>query len=327
MRSVVTARSWMAAPGVGQPVAGSARPCSRGAWRPGTRSLPDWSGRWSWLQTAGGLGHRRDGLGPQVLRVGAGEPHPADPLDRADRPEQVGEERAAPGQVAAVGVDVLTEQGDLDHARGRPAPRPRPRGRRTGRLTSRPAHRGHDAEGARVVAPGLDGHPGRVGDLAHAPSSGRRGRAPRVGIGRVEDLDHRARSAAAWRRSAGARARLWVPNTTSTWPARWRIELPVLLGQAAADGDLQVRALRPASAFRLPEVAVELVVGVLADAAGVEDHDVGRLERRRSAPARRPTRRPARRSESCSFIWQPKVRMWNVAATRRSVGPRAGRRC
>src|SRR5580658_1393585 len=43
------------------------------------------------------------------------------------------------------------------------------------------------------------------------------------------------------------------------------------------------------------------------------------------------TRSPARRSESCSFIWHPKVRMWNVRAmgpkcTRRPRSPRSGTR-
>ena len=50
----------------------------------------------------------------------------------------------------------------------------------------------------------------------------------------------------------------------------------VLLRETAADGDLHVGVAqlgRP----QLPEVAVELVVGVLAHGAGVEDDDVGRL--------------------------------------------------
>ncbi len=61
------------------------------------------------------LGHGGDGLGAQVLRVRAGEAHPPDALDGADGPQQRGEERAAPGQVAAVGVHVLAEQRDLGH--------------------------------------------------------------------------------------------------------------------------------------------------------------------------------------------------------------------
>ena len=45
---------------------------------------------------------------------------------------------AAPGQVAAVGVDVLPEQRHLPHAVGGHRLRPRRRARRIGRLTSRP---------------------------------------------------------------------------------------------------------------------------------------------------------------------------------------------
>ena len=80
-------------------------------------------------------------------------------------------------------------------------------------------------------------------------------------------------------------------------------ELAVLLGQAAADRDLQ---LGPALLQRLQpaEVPVELVVGVLADAAGVEHDDVGDVEvvGRLHAVGRE---QPAIRSESCSFIWHP----------------------
>ena len=50
----------------------------------------------------------------------------------------------------------------------------------------------------------------------------------------------------------------------------------VLLGQAAADGDLHPGLLR-LHRREVAEVAVELVVGVLADRAGVEHDDVGLL--------------------------------------------------
>jgi len=54
-------------------------------------------------------------------------------------------------------------------------------------------------------------------------------------------------------------------------------EIAVFLGEAAADGDLHVGSpllelLEPA------EMPVELVVGVLTDAAGVQHDDVGRVE-------------------------------------------------
>ena len=83
-------------PGQRPAARGSARRCSRGAWRPGRASLPDWSGRCRCGHTAGWVGHGLDGLGPQVLRVRAGVADPADALDLGHRAEQVGEQRAGP---------------------------------------------------------------------------------------------------------------------------------------------------------------------------------------------------------------------------------------
>ena len=68
-----------------------------------------------------------------------------------------------------------------------------------------------------------------------------------------------------------------MPNTTSTWPARCDDELAVLLREAPTHRDLEVRALG-LQRLEPPEVAVELVVGVLADAARVEHDDVGGVE-------------------------------------------------
>ena len=133
------------------------------------------------------------------------------------------------------------------------------------------AHDGHDAERARVVAPDLDGDP---------RASGR----PRARAGSADGYA-----------SCSSRISTTGPSARALVEQRGRVgevvgaehdvdvagplddQLAVLLGQAAADRDLQVG---PAVLQRLevPEVAVELVVGVLADAAGVEHHDVGRLE-------------------------------------------------
>ena len=66
---------------------------------------------------------------------------------------------------------------------------------------------------------------------------------------------------------------LWVPNTTSTHGARRAMPSPVLLRQAAADGDLHAR---PGVLHRqqMTEVAVQPVVGVLPDGTGVEDDHI-----------------------------------------------------
>ena len=196
----------------------------------------------------------------------AGETDTPDPVDGADGAQKFGEQRTAPGDVAPVGVDVLTEERDLDCSgvgqllhlgddlvEG-PADLPAP-------------HRGDDAEGAPVVAADLDRHPGGVGKVA--PHGQRGGE----GVGLLEDLHDRAFE---------GRAPQQVGRVADVVGAEDDIDVgrplldqpPVLLGQAAADGDLQIG---PAllERLQLAEVAVEPVVGVLADAAGVEQDEVG----------------------------------------------------
>ena len=82
--------------------------------------------------------------------------------------------------------------------------------------------------------------------------------------------------------------------------------LALLLGDAARHGDDQVRA-RALERRELADLAPELLLGLLAHAAGVEDDEVGVLEPGRSTPRRRPRRTPPIRSESWTFIWQPNV--------------------
>ena len=50
------------------------------------------------LAHRGGVGHRREGLGPHVLGVRAGVAHPADALDGTDVAQQIGEQRAQRGR-------------------------------------------------------------------------------------------------------------------------------------------------------------------------------------------------------------------------------------
>ena len=120
------------------------------------------------------LSHCRDRLGPQVLGVRTGEAHPADAVGRAQRAQEVGEERPPPGQVATVRVDVLPEQRDLDGAGG---------GERRGFLDDlrertadlAPAHRRHDAEGTAVVTADLNGQPRRERQVAPRGQRARKG--------------------------------------------------------------------------------------------------------------------------------------------------------
>ncbi len=248
------------------------------------RSLPDCSGRCRCSHTALVVAIASIVVGAQILRVRAREPNPADAVDRAHRPQQLGEERAhgrgsacAPRcerQVAAVGVHVLPEQGDLgDALRGEALDLGDERVEGSADLG--PAHRGHDAERARVVAADLDRDPRAVALLAlGGERRGERGRV--VGSGRLEHLDDRPLALATSSMRSAARCTLWVPNTTSTHGAFARIALALVLREAAAHDDLHAGAA-VLDGLQHAEVAVELVVGVLTDAAAVEHHDVGVL--------------------------------------------------
>ena len=140
MMSVVTARSSIAARAAAEPLEVARRPCSRGACAPACGRCP--------TATAGAGARTRSAhsaiaaivSGAEVLRVRRREADALDAVDRVDRAQQVGELRPvlARAEVAAVGVDVLAEQRDLDARRRRRAPRPRATMSPMRRLTSRP---------------------------------------------------------------------------------------------------------------------------------------------------------------------------------------------
>ncbi len=141
------------------------------------------------------------------------------------------------------------------------------------------AQRRHDAERAGVVAPDRDRHPGGVRRLA--PGGQRRGEH----LERLQDLDLclllHARPLQQHRQRADV-----VGAEHDVHPGRLAGDgVAVLLGQAAADGDLHARTLR-LHRREVAEVAVELVVGVLPHRAGVEDHHVGGLTGRGGDVAR-----------------------------------------
>ena len=167
------------------------------------------------------------------------EPHAADAVDRVERAQQV-RELGPPlprAEVAAVRVDVLAEQRDLAHAVG-------------GELldladdVAHPAadlaaaDGGHDAERARVVAADLDRHPGRVRVLA----PGRQGRGIRLVL--LEDLDDRALGARPLQELTGPAEVVRAEHDVDV-PGPLHDQVAVLLGQAAADRDLEVRAGAP----------------------------------------------------------------------------------
>ena len=219
-------------------------------------------------------GHRFDRLDPQILRVRAGEPDAADAIDRADRSQELGEQRPAFGQVAAVRVDVLPEERDLDHTvGGETLDLAHDLVERARDLL--PAHRRHDAERTPVVAPDLDGDPRRVRHLAARRQRGRE-RVVVVRVGRVEDLSDRAGLPSLGDEGRGS-VHVVRPEHDIDVRRPLANQVAVLLGQATGNHDLQIGP-RLLHRLEMTQVAVELVVGVLTDAAGVEHDHIGVVE-------------------------------------------------
>ena len=215
MMSVVTARSSTAARAAAQPGRGSARRCSRGACATSVRSLPDCNGRCRCSHTDGHSAIAAIVSGRRSFGCGDVNRTRLEAVDRVERAQQIGElrrycpaPRSRPYELTfwpssvistdAVGDELLDLVHDVTHAAA----------------DLGAAHDGHDAEGARVVAADLDGDPRGVRDVTS------RGQRRRIRLVLLEDLDDRALGARPARADAGACARLWVPNTTSTWPAR-----------------------------------------------------------------------------------------------------------
>ena len=69
----------------------------------------------------------------------------------------------------------------------------------------------------------------------------------RVRLVLLEDLDDRALGARPLEQRRARCARLCVPNTTSTCGARASDLVAVLLGEAAADRDLEIGPVRPSA--------------------------------------------------------------------------------
>ncbi len=185
------------------------------------------------------LRHRLDDVVGELGRVRRGEPHPLQAVDAPACAQQLGERAAVArligvGERDAVGVDVLPEQRHLEDALVH-------QGLHLGQHVARPAvdllaaQRRHDAERAGVVAADGDRNPSGVGGFA------RDGQVGRKLLQRLDDFDL---------------GRLVVPGAVEQRRQRPDVvgaeddvhprRLPqhrvaVLLGQAAADGDLHVR--------------------------------------------------------------------------------------
>ena len=216
----------------------------------------------------GRLGHRRDDVVGEVTRVRAREAHALEALDMPAGSQEIGEGTSIT-ELHAVGVDVLSEQSHLDHTLGDQC---LDLGEDVSGATVLllATQRGHDAEGAGVIAADTDRHPGGVRRLA---PSGQRGRED---LETLEDLDlgllrdtrplEQGRQRTEIVRAEDDIDPGGAPHDLAT----------VLLSQTATDGDLHPG---PAGLDRgeVAEVAVEPVVGVLPHGAGVEDDEVGLL--------------------------------------------------
>ena len=266
------------------------------------RSEPDCSGMCSVGQTFGVSAIASITSSVNSAGMRRGEAHPLQPVDAPARAQQLRERAAVArlvgvGERDPVGVDVLAEQRHLEHALV-------DQRLHLGQHVAGPAvdllaaQRGHDAERAGVVAADGDRNPCGVGGFARGGQSGREL------LERLDDFDL---------------GRAVVPGAVEQRRQRADVvgaehdvhprglpqhRVAVLLGQAAADGDLHV-GVGLLARREVAEVAVELVVGVLAHRAGVEHDDVGVGAVGRALGIRRPPADPASRSESCTFIWQP----------------------
>ena len=138
-----------------------------------------------------------------------------------------------------------------------------------------PHHR-DDAEGAGVVAADGDRHPRRVRHLA-VRRQRRRHIVDRRSL--FPDLGHRAPLLGVIEQAEHPVQVVGAEDHIDPGGLR-HDQVAVLLGEASADDDAQPGPLI-LDRLQLPEIAVEPVVGVLPDAAGVDEHHVGIVDVRR----------------------------------------------
>ncbi len=219
------------------------------------------------------LGHGRDQVAAEVLRVRAGEADAFDAVDAVAFAQELGEGEARAGrQVAAVGVDVLTEQCDFAHsAAGQLLDLADDLLRRAAHLLA--AHGRHDAVRANRVTAHRDLHPSLIRTLTtggqlrreSALLTGAEASPGTVSFGfqPLPQLGNRAR-----------------PEGEVHLREMLEQVLALHLGEAAADRE-QAPWIGVLERFCQPQVRRQPRLGLFANGAGVEDHQVGLLERRR----------------------------------------------
>ncbi len=216
----------------------------------------------------------RDHVIGEVLGVRAREAHALQAIvgQRAAGPQELAEGVPIP-ELHAVRVDVLPEEGHLEHALSDQRPH-------LGEDLARPAvllappQRRHDAERTRVVAAHRDRDPSGVRRLP--PRRQRR----REDLQRLEDLHLGRRVVPGPLQQHGQGADV-VGAEDDVDPRGPADDLaPVLLREASAHRDLHA-GMGVLDGTEMTQVAVQAVVGVLPDRARVEHDDVGGARRLR----------------------------------------------
>ena len=239
----------------------------------------------------------RRGTGRDVPRMRAGEPDTLDAVDVVHRLEQAGEIAARVVRRLVVVHDLAEQLHFASAVRRGLADLRQDVGLRPHALVA--ARVRDDAEAAELVA-AFDDRDVRL----HRVVPPRHPERKRHIVVRVEIEQRRT---AAFARPAptsiGSRRMAWVPMTTSATPGeRLKMRRAFLLRHAAGDGDNRVvPAVLSAELPQLAKARVELLLGALANAAGVDDDDVG-VGGLGSRPRSRPARgaRPSARSRGRS---------------------------
>ena len=207
----------------------------------------------------------------EVAGVAGGEANPLQAFDVMDAVQQVGEGVLAPPlggdsrQVAAVGIDVLAQQGDLLESAGGQPLHLQPDGAGQARLLQAP-HRGHHAVGAALVAAVDHIHPGADGAVA-------------AGGGDVlEDVvllrgHHLLALLHLAEQPLQAIGVLGTHHQVELGHAAQQ-RLPLLLGHAARHHQGEP-GIEPLALGLAAQVAVDLLLGVVANRAGVVEHQIG----------------------------------------------------
>ena len=223
------------------------------------------------LAQLGEVGAGVDQAFGEVAGVARGEADAGDPVHVVHRSQQVGEGvgaaalRGDAGQVASIGVDVLAQQGDLPKAAGRQALHFQPDGLGQPALFP-PPHGRHHAVGAALIAAVDHIHPG-----AHSAVPAGRGDVLEDG---VLLGGHHLLAALDPLQQAGETVGVLGAHHQIQFGHPPEQRFPLLLGHAAGHHQGEV-GVGPFAQGLPTQVAIDLLLRVVADGAGVVKHQIG----------------------------------------------------